>query len=33
MKLFKALFTVFLTIALIWALQTKFGDLPPLGKF
>jgi penicillin amidase len=33
MKLFKALFSATLTIALIWALQTRFGDVPPLGKF
>jgi penicillin G amidase len=33
MKLFKALFSATLTLALILALQTKFGDVPPLGKF
>lgn len=33
MKLFKALFSVAITLILIWALQTKFGDVPPIGKF
>ncbi len=33
MKLFKALFSIAITLALLWALQTKFGDAPPLGKF
>jgi len=33
MKLFKALFSIAITLVLIWALQTKFGDIPPLGKF
>lgn len=33
MKILKALFSVVITIALVWALQTKFGDVPPLGKF
>jgi penicillin amidase len=33
MKFFKAFFATALTLVLIWALQTKFGDLPPIGKF
>lgn len=33
MKIFKATFSAALTLILIWALQTKFGDIPPLGKF
>ena len=33
MKFFRALFSVALTLALIWALQTPFGQAPPLGKF
>ena len=33
MKLFKALFSVAITLVFIWALQTKFGDVPPIGKF
>jgi penicillin amidase len=33
MKFFKACFVSLITLALIWALQTKFGSLPPLGKF
>lgn len=33
MKLFKALLSITITLALIWALQTKFGDIPPIGKF
>ncbi len=33
MKLFKALFSVAVTLVLIWALQTKFGDVPPIGDF
>ncbi|QQL48632.1 penicillin acylase family protein [Mucilaginibacter ginkgonis] len=33
MKLFKAIVSVALTLILIWALQTKFGSLPPIGKF
>ena len=32
MKLFKALFSIAVTLLLIWALQTKFGDVPPIGK-
>jgi penicillin amidase len=33
MKLFKALFSITATLLLIWALQTKFGDIPPIGEF
>ena len=33
MKLFKALLSVALTLVLIWALQSKFGDIPPIGDF
>jgi penicillin amidase len=33
MKLFKALFSVAVTLLLIWALQTKFGDVPPIAAF
>ncbi|MBV8391206.1 MAG: penicillin acylase family protein [Mucilaginibacter sp.] len=33
MKLFKALFSIAATLLLIWALQTKFGDIPPIGEF
>jgi penicillin amidase len=33
MKIFKAFISVAITIAMIWALQTKFGDVPPLGNF
>lgn len=33
MKLFKAIGCVAVTLALILALQTKFGQIPPLGKF
>jgi len=33
MKFFKAFLSVAVTIALIWVLQTKFGGLPPIGKF
>jgi penicillin amidase len=33
MKIFKAIICVVVTVALIWALQTKFGDIPPLGNF
>src|ERR1700742_974 len=32
MKYIKALIVTALTLVLIWALQTKFGDIPPLGK-
>src|SRR3978361_117406 len=30
---FLAFLSVTITSVLIWALQTKFGDIPPLGKF
>jgi penicillin amidase len=33
MKLFKACAASLVTLLLIWALQTKFGDVPPIGKF
>jgi len=33
MKLFKALLSIAFTSLLIWALQTKFGDIPPIGEF
>ncbi|MBB5395440.1 penicillin acylase family protein [Mucilaginibacter sp. AK015] len=33
MKVFKAVLSLVITLALIWALQTKFGDIPPLGAF
>lgn len=33
MKYVKATIAVVITLALIWALQTKFGMLPPIGKF
>ena len=33
MKLFKAILSLTVTGALIWALQTQFGHIPPLGKF
>src|SRR5437899_710874 len=33
MKIFKALFSVAATLLLLWALQTKFGDVPPIGNF
>jgi len=33
MKVFKAVLSLAFTGALIWALQTKFGDVPPLGSF
>ncbi|TWR25845.1 penicillin acylase family protein [Mucilaginibacter pallidiroseus] len=33
MKIFKAFISLAFTGVLIWALQTKFGDLPPLGAF
>ncbi|OCX51313.1 penicillin acylase [Mucilaginibacter sp. PPCGB 2223] len=32
MKLTKAIISTLVTLLLIWALQTKHGDLPPLGK-
>jgi len=33
MKFIKAIISITITLLLIWALQTKFGDIPPLGKF
>ena len=33
MKYFKAVLSIIVTLTLIWALQTKFGSLPPVGKF
>lgn len=33
MKFIKAILSVAITLVLIWALQTKFGPMPPLGKF
>ncbi|SDE27763.1 penicillin amidase [Mucilaginibacter pineti] len=33
MKFTKAFLSIAFTLALIWALQTKFGPVPPLGKF
>ncbi|MCJ8209281.1 penicillin acylase family protein [Mucilaginibacter sp. RS28] len=33
MKAIKALLSIVFTLALIWALQHKFGSLPPIGKF
>jgi len=33
MKFFKALLAVVATLALIWSLETKFGDLPPIAVF
>jgi len=33
MKWFKAVFSAVLTVALVYVLNTKIGDLPPLGKF
>ncbi|QXV65066.1 penicillin acylase family protein [Mucilaginibacter sp. 21P] len=33
MKAFKAIICLVFTGVLIWALQTKFGDIPPLGDF
>src|SRR6201996_9402104 len=33
MKVFKALFSIAVTLLLLWALQTKFGDVPPIGNF
>ncbi|MBS1524987.1 MAG: penicillin acylase family protein [Bacteroidetes bacterium] len=29
----KAFISIAVTLLLIWALQTKFGDIPPVGKF
>ena len=33
MKIFRALLSLALTLVLVWALQTKFGPVPPAGKF
>jgi penicillin amidase len=33
MKIFKALLSITLTLVLLWALQTQFGRVPPIGKF
>ncbi len=33
MKVFKALFFLSITGLLLWALQTKFGQVPPVGTF
>jgi penicillin amidase len=33
MKFFWASASIILTIGLIWALDTKFGDIPPIGAF
>lgn len=33
MKIIKALLSIVVTLLLIWALQTPFSPLPPLGKF
>jgi penicillin amidase len=33
MKIVKAILSLAFTGLLIWALQTKFGDIPPVGKF
>jgi len=33
MKFFKALLSLAITIVLIWALNTKFGSVPPIGAF
>ena len=33
MKIFKAVLSLVITVALIWALQTPISILPPLGKF
>src|SRR6195952_1005485 len=33
MKFFKAILSAAITLTLIWALDTKFGDVPPLGAF
>ena len=33
MKLFKALLSIVITLFFIWVLQTKFGDVPPVGEF
>src|SRR5665213_1732517 len=33
MKFAKAFVSIVITLLLVWALNTKFGDIPPLGKF
>ena len=33
MKWFKAIFSLVLTVALVYVLNTKLGDIPPIGKF
>src|ERR1700759_1297686 len=33
MNLFWVLFCTAATVALVWALNTKFGSIPPIGKF
>jgi penicillin amidase len=33
MKFIKAFFSAGITLMLIWALTTKFGDMPPIGEF
>jgi penicillin amidase len=33
MKVVKAILSFALTLLLVWALQTKFGSIPPIGKF
>src|ERR1700712_3145536 len=33
MKFIKAFFSIAITAILIWALETKFGDVPPIGAF
>jgi penicillin G amidase len=33
MKILKALFSIAATLLLLWVLQTKFGDIPPIGNF
>src|ERR1700758_3332619 len=33
MKFVKAFVSIAMSLLLIWALNTKFGDIPPVGKF
>jgi penicillin G amidase len=33
MKFIKAFISILITASLIWALETKFGDIPPIGAF
>lgn len=33
MKFVKAFISLAITLLLVWALNTKFGDIPPIGKF